>query len=102
MKKLMVSLAVCSLLGVSLNAMAQSKIIIKQSPVMIQKQGEVYVVPAGTTTQYFSYVDSGAQYTCTTLPVDITEVGALPITVSVNGTVQTVNCYPSNYFVVTP
>jgi hypothetical protein len=102
MKKLVTSLVVCATLGFSFAAIAQGKIIIKQTPVLLEKQGEVYVAPSGTTTQYYSYTDSGAQYTCTTVPVDISEVSALPLAVTVNGTTTSVNCYPSTYFVVSP
>lgn len=111
MKKLGMSLVLCGLLGFSFNASSQiinpssqTKIIIKETPVMLEKQGEVYVVPSGSAVQYYNYVDtsSNTQYICTSLPVDITEVGSLPLSVSLNGTMTMVKCYPTSYFVVTP
>jgi len=90
------------LLGISLTAFATTQIItIKEAPVELRQEGEMYVVPEGTTKKYYYYKQAETRYVCTsTQPDTLSGVAAIPLNVRIGTETSQVYCYPSTYFVV--
>lgn len=101
MKKLVLGLCSLACLSASVTAVAEEKIIVRETPVMIQKQGTTYVVPAGTSARYYTYTDNATQYVCTAEPVNVAgDVNVLNIDLATGTATTAVRCYPNNYFVI--
>lgn len=90
--------SIVSLVG--MGAAAADTITIKETPIMLQQEGSVYVAPNGATSSYY-YYSPAKDYICTTNSV-ASVTAANTISVKINGTPTDVSCYPSSTFVVTP
>lgn len=99
--------------AVSLALMAASfqtfadKIVITGQPVILEQQGEVYVLPKDyTTTESYYYVSmNGTKSVCyLEKQPTLSSLNASMINVNVNGQQVQWNCYPvdETYFQVTP
>lgn len=96
MKKLSL-LVTTALLGFSLGASAA--VVITETPIELQKQGNVYMVPTGTTAKYYYYNDDSMRYVCTNETVDVANVNPITMNVTVGTDIVSTKCYPANYFV---
>lgn len=102
MKKLLISLLAVSALGFGFNAIAQnSKVMLKEKPAKMMKQGDMWMVPEGTTTSYFMYTDNGMDYVCSaTEPTELVGMNAKTVTVKMTSGPTTVKCYSSSNFMM--
>jgi len=103
MKKVLLSLTTLALLGTSAAGLA-AQIVIKETPIVIKREGEVYMVPAGTSGNYYYYTtEDKTEYVCSSVTApDLADVKFLPLNVSVGTEVREVRCYPSSSFVIQP
>lgn len=104
MKKLIRNVAVCAIALFSANAFAE-KIIIKGAPLVLQQQGEVYVVPETYKVQDYQYVEiNGVKRACfADLRPDLVNVDVVTINIQLGSQRSTWNCYAitdTNYFVI--
>jgi hypothetical protein len=104
MKLILSSLAIGVLLGLSLNANAETSIPIKETPIKIQKEANFFISndPDVVSASYFSTDLAGIDYICTANTVNIPEAHPIPIVLSVNGQTRNLGCYLSRYFNVVP
>lgn len=102
MKKFLLGVSALTLLSLSAALYADAKVMIMEKPVILQKDGQMYVVPEGTnaTTTYYTYTtDSGElQYCAVTAPTELVNVNGTMIEVKMNGATKQVTCYPATYF----
>lgn len=103
MKKIIGSVATLCFISVAANA--ADKIIIKGEPIILEKKGEVYVVPETYTlgTEYnYVTVDTEKQVCYLDKKPDLVSLNVKSISVEINGQAQIWNCYPVDptYFVV--
>lgn len=97
MKKLLIGFLSIVTVAFAFSAFAQAVVTLKSKPVMVEKQGDVYVAPS--SSDYYTYTDNGTDYVCTAKPVsEITGVTPTSVSVRVTGTTSKVTCYPSSYF----
>ncbi len=100
MKTAILKVTLCGLLGFSLIASAAS-VIVHETPAAITTENGVYVVPAGTTANYYYYNTNDSQYVCTkTAPADLASVESVPLSVKFGTETSEVRCYPSSNFVI--
>lgn len=104
MKKLITPVIATAIALFSANAFAE-KIIIKGSPLVLQKQGEVYVVPETYKVQDYQYVEiNGVKRACfADIRPDFTNVDVVTINIQMGANKSTWNCYAitdTNYFVI--
>ena len=103
MKKFISHAVAVSIALFSASAFAE-KIIIKGSPLVLQKQGEVYVVPETYKVQEYQYVEiNGVKRACfNDARTDFSNVDVVTINIQMGANKSTWNCYAidANYFVV--
>lgn len=103
MRNSLLALAAASVIGFGLSVTAAetvTTVTLKETPVEITKDGDVYVVPAGSTATYYYYTVGDARQVCTTAePAELAGVKFLTLNVRLGGDMTTVRCYPSTYFV---
>lgn len=101
MKNILIKLITLPLVAVSFVALAATEVIIEEEPAVMTKQGEIYITPAGSTANYFTYTEVDTKYTCTvTAPSELTGVKSNTIKVKMDGETKDMVCYESKYFVV--
>lgn len=111
MKKLMVG-AVATLAAVTLsgcapqNNMATNKVVITGEPVVLHKNGNVYVVPSHTVMAregyYYVKVNNKEKVCYATQQPNLVGLNLLVLNVNVGGTSTTWSCYDvsPNYYVI--
>lgn len=101
MKKLTLGIVLTILMVYGYNAVfAQAKVIVKERPVTVMKEGDVYVVPdTAVSARYYTYIDSGTNYICTeTTPTELVDVQGSTVYFQISGNKKQVYCYPDTYF----
>jgi hypothetical protein len=101
MKKLLLSVSAITLLSIGSLLYADAKVILMEKPVILKKEGQMYVVPEGsTTTSYYTYTtDAGElQYCAVTAPTELMSVNGTLMEVKMDGATKQVKCYPATYF----
>ena len=99
MKALKLGLLATGLLVFSASTVAVTKVVVKEKPVSLMQQGDVWVVPEGTTSNYYSYTSGSDQYICTrTEPTDLSGVKYVTVNVRTGTAMSEIRCYPSSYF----
>jgi hypothetical protein len=103
MKKFIVHAVVVSIALFSANAFAE-KIIIKGNPIVLEKQGELYVVPETYKVQDYQYVEiNGVKRACfSDARPDFANLDVVTINIQMGANKSTWNCYAitDNYFVI--
>lgn len=104
MKNAILKMLAVSLLAFGLPVIADTVVYtIKETPVTLERQGDVYVVPAGTTVKYYTYTADGTQYVCTSeVPTELSSITPVVVQVRAGEVVAPTKCYPANYFVISP
>lgn len=106
MKKVILAMMSIVLLGFGISVIAQTitttRIIVKDKPVNLMREGEVYVVPSGTTVPYYYYSDAtNTRYVCTAAePAELVGVGPVMLDVRMGSQTQQIRCYPETNFVI--
>lgn len=116
MKKILIGSFAVAAIICGFNVLADVVVTLKQKPVTLIKQGDVYTIdtPITTTTtivpvttvpvttyDYYTYTDNGTSYVCTTTPApELSGVTYTNLNVRLATGTSTVNCYPSSYFVI--
>src|SRR5437016_1588607 len=101
MKNFLLGISAIALLTTGTLLYADAKVMLVEKPVILQKEGQVYVVPEGSAnTSYYTYTtDSGElQYCAVTVPTELVNVNGTMIEIKMNGATKQVKCYPSTYF----
>ena len=103
MANLIVRSAIICLAAISTSAYAD-KLVIKGEPMVLEKQGEVYIVPETYKVQEFQYVVIDGQKRACFLDKmpDFVNVDVVSIMVQTGPTKSTWNCYSPDpkYFVI--
>lgn len=100
MKRSLIAIIAIGLLGSSAYVLAQSQVVLKTKPVSLQRQGDIWIVPEGTTSDYYSYSDNGTEYVCTrSEPKELVGVKGSNVKVRMGTSSSDVVCYKSSYFV---
>jgi hypothetical protein len=89
----------------SISAFAAEKIVITGAPIVLQKQGDLYLVPENyKATQNYTYVDiEGTKRACfLDKKPDLTNIDVVSINVQIGSEKATWNCYATDptYFVI--
>lgn len=105
MKKSIIKTATLLLTVFSVSAFAAEKIVIKGEPIVLQKQGDLYLVPDNyKATQNYNYVDiEGTKRACfLEKKPDLTNLDVLSINVQMGSEKATWNCYATDptFFVI--
>lgn len=95
-------LTISSLLILGTGLYAETKIIIKEKPVEIIREGQTYTVTGGFgNTSYFTYMgDTGTMYCTSTVPSELVSVNGSLVELNSSGMTKKVYCYPSSYFTI--
>ncbi len=102
MKNFLRSISALTLVSIGTALYADAKVMIMEKPVILQKDGQTYIVPEGTssTTTYYTYTtDSGElQYCAVSTPTQLMSINGTVLEVKMNGASKQVKCYPATYF----